>query len=308
MGKTFAYARVSTDGQDLDPQTDELRKDGFDVLVVEKASGASRTRPELARLVREMKAGDILKVVRIDRLARSVSHLLEVIETLERKGAHFRSLRDPIDTTTPQGMFSLQVLGAVAQLERALIADRSKAGLASARARGRVGGNPGVRAGDPAAIAKIVKSMDETYVTRLIDGMESFIPTVRKMRPGKPWQDVAAAVTQATGTTWTIKRLRQSVRRLVAEGLVDRKVMDRSARQRRRRSDELAVLVQGIALANPDMSLRAIGGQLEAMKLRTPAGKTVWSPTSVAHLLGKLPPDGNNMQIVLPAVPVSGAS
>ena len=139
MGQIFAYARVSTDAQDLDPQTDELRKDGFDVLVVEKAAGASRTRPELARLVREMKAGDILKVVRIDRLARSVSHLLEVIETLEKKGAHFRSLRDPIDTTTPQGMFSLQVPGAVAQLERALIADRSKAGLASARARGRVG-------------------------------------------------------------------------------------------------------------------------------------------------------------------------
>jgi DNA invertase Pin-like site-specific DNA recombinase len=286
----FAYARVSTDTQDLDPQTDELRKDGFDVLVVEKASGASRTRPELARLVRQMKAGDILKVVRIDRLARSVSHLLEVIETLEKKGAHFRSLRDPIDTTTPQGMFSLQVLGAVAQLERALISDRSKAGLASARARGRVGGNPGVRAGDPAAIAKIVKSMDETYVTRLIDGMETFMPTVRKLRPKKPWPDVAAAVSQATGTSWTIKRLRQSVRRLVSEGLVDRAIMGRSARSRRRRSDELAILVQGIALANPGMSLRAIAGQLEAMKLKSPAGNSIWSPTSVSHLLNQPPP------------------
>lgn len=296
MGQIFAYARVSTDAQDLDPQTDELRKDGFDILVVEKASGASRNRPELARLVREMKAGDILKVVRIDRLARSVSHLLEVIETLEKKGAHFRSLRDPIDTTTPQGMFSLQVLGAVAQLERALIADRSKAGLLSARARGRVGGNPGVRAGDPAAIAKIVKSMDETYVTRLIDSMETFMPTVRKMRPGKPWPEVATAVNRATGTTWTIKRLRQSVRRLVAEGLVDREIMGRSARPRRRRSDELAVLVQGIALANPDLSLRAIGGQLEVMKLRTPAGKTNWSPTSVAHLLAKRPPEVNSSE------------
>jgi DNA invertase Pin-like site-specific DNA recombinase len=289
MGQVFAYARVSTDAQDLDPQTDELRKDGFDVLVVEKASGASRTRPELARLVREMKAGDVLKVVRIDRLARSVSHLLEVIETLEKKGAHFRSLRDPIDTTTPQGMFSLQVLGAVAQLERALIADRSKAGLASARSRGRVGGNPGVRAGDPAAIAKIVKSMDETYVTRLIDGMESFMPTVRKMRPGRPWPDVAAAVSQATGTVWTVKRLRQSVRRLVAEGLVDRSVMGRSARPRRRRTDELAILVQGIALANPDMPLRGIGGQLEVMKILTPAGKSTWSASSIRHLLEKSP-------------------
>ena len=291
MGRIFAYARVSTDAQDLDPQTDELRKDGFDVLVVEKASGASRTRPELARLVREMKAGDILKVVRIDRLARSVSHLLEVIETLEKKGAHFRSLRDPIDTTTPQGMFSLQVLGAVAQLERALIADRSKAGLASARARGRVGGNPGVRAGDPVAIAKIVKSMDQTYVTRLIDGMETFMPTVRQMRPTRSWPEVAAAVTRAVGTNWTVKRLRQSVRRLVAEGLVDRAIIGRSARPRRRRSDELAVLVQGIALANPEMSLRAIGGQLESMKLKTPAGNSTWSPTSVSHLLNKQPAD-----------------
>ena len=86
-------------------------------------------------------------MVRLDRLARSVSHLLAVIEQLEAKGAHFRSLRDPIDTTTPQGMFSLQVLGAVAQLERALIAERTKAGLQAARRRGRIGGNPGLRAG-----------------------------------------------------------------------------------------------------------------------------------------------------------------
>jgi DNA invertase Pin-like site-specific DNA recombinase len=77
-----------------------------------------------------------LVVVRLDRLARSVSHLLAVIEQLEAKGAHFRSLHDPIDTTTPQGMFSLQVLGAVAQLERALIAERTKAGLRAARSRG----------------------------------------------------------------------------------------------------------------------------------------------------------------------------
>ena len=94
-------------------------------------------------------------MVRLDRLARSVSHLLAVIEQLEAKGAHFRSLRDPIDTTTPQGMFSLQVLGAVAQLERALIAERTKAGLLAARSRGRVGGNPGLRAGDPDAIRKV---------------------------------------------------------------------------------------------------------------------------------------------------------
>ena len=97
-----------------------------------------RSRPVLAKLMREIRAGDVLVVVRLDRLARSVSHLLEVIEDLSSKGAHFRSLRDPIDTSTPQGMFSLQVLGAVAQLERALISERTKAGIAAAKARASV--------------------------------------------------------------------------------------------------------------------------------------------------------------------------
>lgn len=80
----------------------------------------------------------MLVVVRLDRLARSVSHLLEVIEDLTAKGAHFRSLRDPIDTSTPQRRFSLQVLGAVAQLERALISERTKAGIRAAKAKGRL--------------------------------------------------------------------------------------------------------------------------------------------------------------------------
>jgi DNA invertase Pin-like site-specific DNA recombinase len=109
-------------------------------------------------------------VVRLDRLARSVSHLLAVVEQLAAKGAYFLSLRDPIDTTTPQGMFSLQVLGAVAQLERTLIAERTKAGLLAARKRGRVGGNPGLRAGDPAAIRKIQAQRAATWLDRHGDG------------------------------------------------------------------------------------------------------------------------------------------
>ena len=97
--------------------------------------------------MREIRPGDVLVVVRLDRLARSVSHLLDVIEHLEENGAHFRSLRDPIDTSTPQGMFSLQVLGAVAQLERALVSERTKAGIKAARARGKLPGNPGLSVG-----------------------------------------------------------------------------------------------------------------------------------------------------------------
>jgi DNA invertase Pin-like site-specific DNA recombinase len=136
----IGYARVSTEEQGTDPQRDELRAAGCDAILEEHASGTDRSRPVLARLLREIRPGETLVVVRLDRLARSVSHLLAVIEQLEASGGHFRSLRDPIDTTTPQGMFSLQVLGAVAQLERALIAERTKAGLQAARSRGRVGG------------------------------------------------------------------------------------------------------------------------------------------------------------------------
>ena len=123
--RLIGYARVSTEEQGTDPQLDELRDAGCVAIHQEHASGADRSRPVLARLLREIASGETLVVVRLDRLARSVSHLLAVIEQLDAKGAYFRSLRDPIDTTTAQGMFSLQVLGAVAQLERALIAERT---------------------------------------------------------------------------------------------------------------------------------------------------------------------------------------
>src|SRR5947209_131312 len=118
-GRLIGYARVATEEQGTDPQTDELRAAGCATIREEHASGADRSRPVLARLLRDIAAGETLVVVRLDRLARSVSHLLAVIEQLAAKEAYFHSLHDPIDTTTAQGMFSLQVLGAIAQLERA---------------------------------------------------------------------------------------------------------------------------------------------------------------------------------------------
>ena len=108
--RLIGYARVSTDEQATDSQVDELRAAGCHVIHQEHGSGALRARPVLAKLMHEIGSGDVLVVVRLDRLARSVSHLLEVIERLEEHGAHFRSLSDPIDTSTPQGMFTLQVL------------------------------------------------------------------------------------------------------------------------------------------------------------------------------------------------------
>jgi hypothetical protein len=128
---------------------------------------------------------------------------------LEESGAHFRSLRDPIDTSTPQGMFSLQVLGAVAQLERALISERTKAGIKAARARGKLPGNPGLRARDPEAIRKVAAARDHVFTTDVIASMDRWLPpcgacarnipgktscafSTKQMAPVGPWSGCGA--------------------------------------------------------------------------------------------------------------------
>jgi DNA invertase Pin-like site-specific DNA recombinase len=282
-GRFLGYARVSTEDQATDAQTDELSAAGCQIIYQEHGSGASRARPELARLMREIRAGDVLIVVRLDRLARSVSHLLDVIERLEVHGAHFRSLRDPIDTSTPQGMFSLQVLGAVAQLERALISERTKAGIKAARARGKLPGNPGLRARDPTAIRKVVAARDRVFTGDVIASMDRWLPTVRRMRPQYPWEDVVRVLAGADGAHWSVERLRRAVRRAVRERLAEPKLLDRTPR--RPPEDRLMMLAAGIAMANPQMPLRAIGAQLEAMRERTPRGGRQWAASSVKNLL-----------------------
>ena len=284
-GRLIGYARVSTEEQGTDPQTDELRTAGCTTMHEEHASGADRSRPVLARLLRDIALGETLVVVRLDRLARSVSHLLAVIEQLAAKGAYFRSLRDPIDTTTPQGMFSLQVLGAVAQLERALIAERTKAGLLAARKRGRVGGNPGLRAGGPAAIRKIQAQRNATWLNGVLAQLDTWLPIVRRMRPAQPWGDVARVLNQRPGAVWTVERLRRTVRRLAAEGIVEARLLDRAPPQGGK--DRLIRLVAGIKTASPDWTLQQIAAQLEAMCERTPRGGTRWHRSSVQHLLAK---------------------
>ena len=284
-GRLIGYARVSTEDQGTDPQRDELFAAGCATVHEEHASGADRSRPVLAQLLRDIRPGETLLVVRLDRLARSVSHLLAVIEKLEAKGAHFRSLCDPIDTTTPQGMFSLQVLGAVAQLERALIAERTKAGLQAARRRGRVGGNPGLRARDPAVIRKVRARRDKAHLDGILAQLDAWLPTVRRMRPGQPWGDVVRVLNRGQAGPWTVERLRRTVRRLVSEGIIEASLLDRA--QPQRSDDRLIRLLAGIKAAAPDRTLQQIAAQLETMRERTPRGGTRWHPSSVKHLLGR---------------------
>lgn len=284
QARLIGYARVSTDEQATEAQEVELRAAGCETIVQEHGSGASRARPALARLVREIGAGDTLVVVRLDRLARSVSHLLEVIEDLTAKGAHFRSLQDPIDTTTPQGMFSLQVLGAVAQLERALISERTKAGIRAAKLRGKLPGNPGIRERRPEALAKMTAAQKAAFGARIQGTANQWLPTVRRMRPDHTWDDIARVLKQR-GFDWTPERLRRAVKWLVAEHLADPGLLRKSPP--RLPEDRLMTLVAGIHASNPDLTLREIASQLERLHERTPRGGTKWSPSSVKNLLDR---------------------
>jgi DNA invertase Pin-like site-specific DNA recombinase len=283
-GRQIGYARVSTDEQATQAQEMELRSAGCDDIVEEHGSGASRARPALSKLLREIGAGDTLVVVRLDRLARSVSHLLEVIEDLTARNAHFRSLRDPIDTTTPQGMFSLQVLGAVAQLERALISELTKAGIRAAKAKGKLPGNPGVRARRPEALAKMTAAQKAAYGARIQATVNQWLPTVRRMRPDHTWDDIARVLKQR-GVDWTAERLRRAVKWLVAEHLADAGLLRKSPP--RLPEDRLMTLVAGMHGSNPDLTLREIAGQLERLHERTPRGGSKWSPSSVKNLLDR---------------------
>jgi DNA invertase Pin-like site-specific DNA recombinase len=280
--RLIGYARVSTEDQAHDAQLDELRGAGCAEIHQEHGSGASRVRPVLARLIREIKPGEVLVVVRLDRLARSVSHLLEVIETLEARKAHFRSLRDPIDTSTPQGIFSLQVLGAVAQLERSLISERTRAGIKAAKARGKKPGNPGMRERRPEAIRKIALAREKVYLDELIGGADRWMPTVRRMRPHHPWEEVVRVLSD-NGQAWTVARLRRAVGKLVAQHMADPALLRPAPRKNP--EDRLMTLIAGIAMADPSLSLRDIGAQLERMRERTPRGGLTWSASSVKKQL-----------------------
>lgn len=138
----IGYARVSTDDQSLDSQTDALSAAGAEKVFADKISGSRRTRPELDRMLEQLRDGDVVTVTKYDRLARSLKDLLEIVEAIRARGAGFRSLAEDIDTTTPAGRLVFHVFASIAQFERERISERTREGLVSARNRGRVGGRP----------------------------------------------------------------------------------------------------------------------------------------------------------------------
>ncbi len=150
----FGYARVSTEQQNLDRQLDALKGYGCDLIYNEKMTGTKRERPELSKLLDRMTEGDTVVIESLSRLGRSTKDLIALTELFEQKGVHLVSLKESIDTSTSTGKLLFTLMSAIAQFERDVIADRTREGLKSARARGRTGGRPKV---SPNAVKKAIK-------------------------------------------------------------------------------------------------------------------------------------------------------
>jgi len=138
----IGYARVSTQDQNLTLQLDALKKADCEKIYQEKISGTRTDRPELTKLLEHARTGDVVVIWKLDRLGRSLHHLLNLVAELEAKGIGLKSLNDPVDTTTPQGRLVFRIFASLAEFERELIKERTTAGVAAAREKGKVLGRP----------------------------------------------------------------------------------------------------------------------------------------------------------------------
>ena len=150
----IGYARVSTDDQKLDLQMDALHSAGCNEIYQDVASGAKVQRSGLDKAIQYIRTGDTLVVWKLDRLGRSLKHLIDVVNDLNTRGVFFKSIRENIDTSNSGGKLTFHLFGALAEFERDIISERTMAGLAAARARGRVGGRPSVMNDQKIKLAK----------------------------------------------------------------------------------------------------------------------------------------------------------
>jgi len=180
MGRYIGYARVSRDDQNLELQIEALRSAGCEEewIFTDQISGAKSVRPGLEECLKELQAGDTLVVWRLDRLGRSTSHLVKLVEDLRKEGISFRSICDgAIDTTTASGELIFNIFSSLAQFERRLIQERTRAGLSAARTRGKMGGRKSILSNDPRV--KTAKRMHEDKSLKI----EEICETLRISRP-----------------------------------------------------------------------------------------------------------------------------
>lgn len=167
MGHALGYARISTGDQDARLQQDALNAAGCYRIFTDTASGSLGTRPELDRVLDQLRPGDSLVVWRLDRLGRSIRHLIDQLALLQDRGIEFRSLQENIDTSSSGGRLVFHVFASLAEFERDLIRERTQAGLAAARARGRTGGRPRLLSQDQLRTARKLYEQQEMTVAQI---------------------------------------------------------------------------------------------------------------------------------------------
>ena len=176
----IGYARVSTADQNLDGQTDTLTGAGVERIFSDKITGTARSRPELDRLFEQLRPGDVVVVTKYDRLARSLKDLLEIVDSIQAKGAGFKSLGEDIDTTTPAGRLVFHVFASIAQFKRERIVERTKEGLAAARKRGRVGGRPPALSAHQAVEVRRMRDQDLRPIPEIAALFKVSTKTIRR--------------------------------------------------------------------------------------------------------------------------------
>ncbi len=176
----FGYARVSTQDQNLDAQLDALKAAGAERIFKEKITGKAKSRPELDKLLEQLRTDDVIVVTKYDRLARSLKNLIDIVEAIRERGAGFRSLGEDIDTTTPAGRLVFHVFGSIAEFERERIGERTSEGLAAARSRGRIGGRPAALSPEQRAEARQMRDIEHRPISEIARLFKVSKDTVRR--------------------------------------------------------------------------------------------------------------------------------
>jgi DNA invertase Pin-like site-specific DNA recombinase len=177
----LGYARVSTRDQSLDSQKDALSSAGAERVFADTITGTTRSRPELDRMMKELREGDVVVVTKYDRLARSLRDLLEIVDFIQTRGAGFRSLAEDIDTTSPAGRLVFHVFASIAQFERERIVERTKEGLEAARKRGRIGGRPPALSPAQKLEVRRMRDIEGRPISEIADLFQVSTKTIRRV-------------------------------------------------------------------------------------------------------------------------------
>ena len=178
----IGYARVSTADQSLDAQTDALAAAGVERMFADKITGTARRRPELDRMLDQLRPGDVVVVAKYDRLARSLHDLLDIVKAVQQAGAGFRSFAEDIDTTTPAGRLVFHVFASITQFERERISERTREGLEAARKRGRIGGRPAALSSAQRDEARRMRDKDGHSLAEIARLFGVSVSTVRRIK------------------------------------------------------------------------------------------------------------------------------